>query len=136
MYIRKNKNSIAQLYAKTISMMLDKFMNTIFSIGAAVVIFGAWGKIEHKDFGDTALTAGLLTECCLFCAYALLEWRRRPASPSGGQPLDASQDLPSGPARPSPTGQPVTGLPAGQVEELTSTLQQTNQLLNKVFRAD
>lgn len=113
-------------------MSLDKFMNTIFSIGAAVVIFGAWGKIEHKDFGDTALTAGLLTECCLFCAYAILEWRRQPAVPSGAQSLAAPQD--ASPAR--PPGQPSTGLPGGQVEELTTTLQQTNRLLNKVFRAD
>jgi hypothetical protein len=95
--------------------MLDKLMNTIYSFGAAVVIFGAWGKIEHKEFGSDALTAGLLTETGVFCVYGLLEWRKR------------SQHHPDGPGEETDPG---------QVEELTATLKKTNRLMNKVFKTD
>jgi hypothetical protein len=95
--------------------MLDKLMNTIYSFGAAIVIFGAWGKIEHKEFGGSALTAGLLTETALFCVYGLLEWRKR----SQHQPDSAREE--ADPAK---------------VEELTATLNKTNQLMNKVFKTD
>ncbi len=57
-------------------MLFDKIINTAYSFGAAIVIFGAWGKIEHKEFGSTALTAGLLTETAIFCIYGMLEWRK------------------------------------------------------------
>lgn len=95
--------------------MLDKLMNTIYSFGAAIVIFGAWGKIEHKEFGSDALTAGLLTETGLFCVYGLLEWRRR----SQHHP-----DVPREEADPA------------KAEELTATLEKTNRLMNKVFKID
>jgi len=95
--------------------MLDKLMNTIYSFGAAIVIFGAWGKIEHKEFGSDALTAGLLTETALFFVYGLLEWRKRPQH----RPDSAREEV--DPAK---------------VEELTATLNKTNRLMNKVFKAD
>jgi hypothetical protein len=95
--------------------MLDKLMNTIYSFGAAIVIFGAWGKIEHKEFGSDALTAGLLTETGLFCVYGLLEWRKR----SQHQP-----DVQREEADPA------------KVEELTAILEKTNRLMNKVFKTD
>jgi hypothetical protein len=56
-------------------MYFDKIINTAYSFGAAIVVFGAWGKIEHKDMGDTALTVGLLTETSIFVIYGLMEWR-------------------------------------------------------------
>ncbi|MBS1664023.1 MAG: hypothetical protein JST68_23460 [Bacteroidetes bacterium] len=31
-------------------MLIDKILNTAFSFGAAVVIFGAWSKIEHNEY--------------------------------------------------------------------------------------
>ncbi|MFN5930822.1 MAG: GldL-related protein, partial [Sphingobacteriales bacterium] len=40
---------------------LNKYVNIFVSIGAAVVIFGAWAKILHKSFADIMLTIGLLT---------------------------------------------------------------------------
>ncbi len=98
-----------------IIVMLDKLMNTIYSFGAAVVILGAWGKIEHKEFGSGALTAGLLTETALFFVYGLLEWRKR----SEHQPDAARED--ADPAK---------------VEELTAALNKTNRLMNKVFKID
>lgn len=62
--------------------MFKKIINTLYSVGAAVVVFGAWGKIEHKDFGDTALTVGLLTEVVLFLVYGFMEWKNEPEIPS------------------------------------------------------
>lgn len=48
----------------------DKIVNAVVSIGAAVVIFGAWAKILHKSFADNMLTVGLLTEAAIFLIYA------------------------------------------------------------------
>lgn len=48
----------------------DKIVNAVVSIGAAVVIFGAWAKILHKSFADIMLTVGLLTEALIFIIYA------------------------------------------------------------------
>jgi len=51
-------------------MPMDKIVNAVVSIGAAVVIFGAWAKILHKSFADVMLTVGLLTEALIFIIYA------------------------------------------------------------------
>ncbi len=48
----------------------DKIVNAVVSIGAAIVIFGAWAKILHKSFADFMLTVGLLTEAVIFLIYA------------------------------------------------------------------
>ena len=48
----------------------DKIVNAVVSIGAAIVIFGAWAKILHKSFADMMLTVGLLTEALIFLIYA------------------------------------------------------------------
>jgi gliding motility-associated protein GldL len=53
------------------SVFFDKVLPTLYSVGAAVVIFGAWAKILHKDFADIMLTIGLLTEAAIFLAFAL-----------------------------------------------------------------
>ena len=96
-------------------MHFDKVMNTLYSFAAAVVIFGAWGKLENKDFGGLALTIGLLTETAIFIIYGLVEWRNKP------------EETKQSPAPPT-NGQ--------HAEELTTTLKQTNRILNKVFKAD
>ncbi|HEX9511362.1 MAG TPA: hypothetical protein VF939_12825 [Puia sp.] len=101
-------------------MRLEKIINTAYSFGAAIVVFGAWGKLEHKDFGDIALTAGLLTETCIFFIYGLMEWRRDPAP----QPAEQKPTSSDGSASPEDVG------------ELTATMQQTNRILNKVFKAE
>jgi len=106
-------------------MHFEKIMNTLYSFAAAVVIFGAWAKLEHRDYGSEALTAGLLTEVGIFFIYGLIEWRKTPESP--GQ----SASLPA-------TAPPVNSLPplGDKMEELTGTLKQTNRILNKVFKAE
>lgn len=100
-------------------MLFDKILNTAFSLGASIVIFGAWAKIEHKEYGDPALTAGLLTETAIFCLYGLLEWRKKPTS---------SEEIPVPPSYP---GTPVH---KENVEELTDSIRQTARILNKIFR--
>lgn len=52
------------------SAFFDKVLPTLYSVGAAVVIFGAWAKILHKDFADIMLTIGLLTEAVIFLSFA------------------------------------------------------------------
>lgn len=49
-----------------------KILNGIFSIGAAVVIVGALGKINHTSWGGPALTAGMVTEVCIFILMAFI----------------------------------------------------------------
>lgn len=99
-------------------MLFDKILNTAFSLGASIVIFGAWAKIEQKEYGDPALTAGLLTETAIFCLYGLLEWRKKPAS---------REETPA----PLHPGTPVH---KENVEELTDSIRQTARILNKIFR--
>ena len=55
-----------------VSKTTEKVTNVIVSVGAAVVIFGAWAKILHLGFADIMLTIGLLTEAFIFLVYAYL----------------------------------------------------------------
>lgn len=52
----------------------DAWMNFFYSIGAAIVILGAWLKITHISFGpingNLALTIGLVTEAIIFVIFA------------------------------------------------------------------
>ena len=108
-------------------MRLEKIINTAYSFGAAIVVFGAWAKLSHKDYSEIALTTGLLTETGIFCIYGLLEWRRHPA------PGQTDQIQPIQP--PMPLQQhPLAG--TADTGELTDTLKQTNRILNKVFKAE
>jgi hypothetical protein len=127
-------------------MLLDKIINTVFSFGAAVVIFGAWGKLENKEFGSTALTAGLLTETAIFCLYGVLEWVRRPASQSGLHVSEPSAE--DGRVRPgehhgivTPSGgqiaaehQPGSPVHKEDLEALTGSIKETANLLARIFR--
>lgn len=56
-------------------------LNFVVSIGAAVVLFGAWGKLLHKPFADTMLTVGLLTECFIFILYAFMPPKKEAHTP-------------------------------------------------------
>ena len=64
------------------SKSLEKIINSVVSVGAAVVIFGAWAKILHKSYADVMLTVGLLTEALIFLIYAFLP-------PAGGEMAEA-----------------------------------------------
>ena len=103
-------------------MHFEKIMNTLYSFAAAVVIFGAWAKLEHKDYGSLALTVGLLTEVGIFIIYGLVEWGKQHPAEQAQSPTSAASSAP-------PAGEPHT-------DELTSILKRTNHILNKVFRAD
>lgn len=52
---------------------MRKLINKIVSLGAAVVIIGAWAKITHKSYADTLLTIGLITEALIFIMYMFID---------------------------------------------------------------
>ena len=97
-------------------MLFDKIINTAFSLGAAIVVFGAWAKLEHKSFSDDALTVGMLVETGIFCIYGLMEWRKHPNRQEQVQSTPPSREH------------------GADLGELTDTMKQTNEILNKVFR--
>jgi hypothetical protein len=53
-------------------MKLSKLMDVVFSIGAAIVILGALGKITHASWGGIALSIGMYTEVVLFVAMGVV----------------------------------------------------------------
>ena len=53
------------------SFFFDKFLPTLYSVGAAVVVTGALFKIQHWEGGSEMLTIGLGTEAVIFLLYAL-----------------------------------------------------------------
>jgi hypothetical protein len=93
-------------------MYTDKILNTAYSFAAAIVVFGAWAKLEHKDFGGVALTVGMLVESGIFVIYGFMEWRNQ-HSPA---PLDTKDEMPR------------------ELEEVKQAVQKTNSILKKVFR--
>ena len=72
-----------------ISKSTEKITNIIVSVGAAVVIFGAWAKILHLSFADMMLTVGLLTEAAIFLVYAYLSTKGYGLSDHGSEPAAA-----------------------------------------------
>lgn len=52
---------------------MKKAINVCFAFGAAIVVLGAWAKLVHKPYADTALTIGLLTEVVLFVVMGIQE---------------------------------------------------------------
>lgn len=56
---------------KSTNFFWDRLVPTIYSAGAAVVIFGAWAKITHNEQFGFMLTIGLLTEVVIFALYAI-----------------------------------------------------------------
>ena len=105
-------------------MYTDKILNTAYSFAAAIVVFGAWAKLEHKDFGGTALTVGMLVESCIFVIYGFVEWREKRQTAS--QPSASEQAVP---------GQSAPGV-SGEIAELKQTMEKTNGILRKIFRAE
>jgi len=89
------------------SKQLEKIINTVVSVGAAVVIFGAWAKILHKSYADVMLTVGLLTEAAIFLIYAFLP-------PAGGEMAEVAEALKK--------GMPASG--TGSNDELKKLLEQ------------
>ncbi|CAN1577032.1 GldL_gliding, gliding motility-associated protein GldL [Spirosomataceae bacterium] len=54
----------------------DKYIPFFYSIGAAIVILGAMGKIMHYDWAGWMLPIGLGTEVVIFVIYALQSFLR------------------------------------------------------------
>lgn len=52
---------------------MKKIINVCFAFGAAIVIFGAWQKITHREYADISLSIGLLTEVVLFVIMGIQE---------------------------------------------------------------
>ncbi len=53
------------------SFFWDRFIPFFYSVGAAVVILGAMGKIMHYDWASWMLPVGLSVEALIFLIYAL-----------------------------------------------------------------
>ena len=92
-------------------MNLEKILNTAYSFAAAIVVFGAWAKLEQQDFGGLALTIGLLVESGIFIIYGFAEWRERQTP--------VQEEKPSSPQ---------------EIDELKQTMEETNGMLKKIFR--
>jgi len=58
--------------ANTISPKLNKIINVVISLGAAVVILGALAKLINLPGSDWILVVGLCTEAGIFVIYAFL----------------------------------------------------------------
>ena len=92
--------------------MKTKLLNTCYSFGAAVVIYGAWCKILHKPAANLFLTLGLLTEVTIFVIYGIMEWFTKPLTKE--ERISHFND---------------TG-------ELTSAVKETNSILKSVFKVN
>lgn len=72
---------------------MKKALEVMVSIGAAVVIIGAWAKITHKPYADTLLTIGLLTEAAIFVAYSIEAFfSKKEISQTGSGTINISTD--------------------------------------------
>lgn len=104
---------------------LDRAVNIVVSVGAAVVIFGAWAKILHKSFADVMLTVGLLTEAAIFLVYAFLP----PPSNEMGAIADALKDAKLGGGEAMPN---VPGLDATKMKFLAENISKFNDSVSQI----
>lgn len=58
------------------SFFWDKFIPSVYSIGAAFVIIGAMGKINHYDWAGQVLPIALCVEALIFAIYAIQSFVR------------------------------------------------------------
>ena len=94
-------------------MYTDKILNTAYCFAAAIVVFGAWAKLEQKEFGGTALTIGMLVESGIFVIYGLMEWKEKQGTAPKQQDSDAER-----------------------IDELQQTVEKTNGMLKRIFRTE
>lgn len=52
------------------SKKFKRFLSSLYSVGASIVVLGALFKIQHWMFADIMLTVGLITEAIIFFIYA------------------------------------------------------------------
>lgn len=104
---------------------LDRAVNVVVSAGAAVVIFGAWAKILHKDFADVMLTVGLLTEAAIFLIYAVL--------PAPGNEMGAIAEALKGAQLGGGESMPnVPGLDANKMKFLAENINKFNDSVSQI----
>jgi gliding motility-associated protein GldL len=128
------------------------FMNVIevlVSLGAAVIIFGAWAKITHQGFADFMLKVGMWTEAAIFLTYAVIEWvnpkshdDHAPAAAAAGNPALQSMDQMLQEADITPTnlkklgeGFSKLGTTVNNMGEITEVVKSTNDFSNKTKEA-
>jgi gliding motility-associated protein GldL len=133
-----------------VSKSTEKITNIIVSVGAAVVIFGAWAKILHLSFADIMLTVGLLTEAGIFLVYGYLATKGYGLSDHGheapatakGTPALASLDKMLSDAEITPASlkslsdnfQKLNGTVSG-LKDVTDVVQSTGELGAKAKEA-
>ena len=61
--------------AQGVSPTVNRAVNVIVCVGAAVVIFGAMAKILHLSWADWALKIGLSTGCLNFRQVQISDFR-------------------------------------------------------------
>lgn len=67
---------------------IDKYLNVLFCIGAAVVIFGALAKIQHWQSADLFITTGLLSEVGIFLIMGVVEAKKPKENAQQGEPIN------------------------------------------------
>jgi len=61
---------------------INHILEITFSIGAALVILGAYGKIIHASWGGLMLSVGMITEVLLFLASGIILIFYKPVTPT------------------------------------------------------
>jgi hypothetical protein len=61
---------------------INHILEITFSIGAALVILGAYGKIIHASWGGLMLSVGMITEVLLFLASGIILIFNKPVTPT------------------------------------------------------
>lgn len=92
-------------------MKTDKLFNFMYSIGAAVVILGAMGKLMHYSWSDVVLQIALITEAGIFVLLGVQELFKK-----------QSVDLASYPK-----------MEGADNSELTKSVDNLNQTIKQIF---
>ena len=61
---------------------INHVLEVTFSIGAALVILGAYGKIIHASWGGFMLSVGMITEVLLFLTSGIILIFHKPVTPT------------------------------------------------------
>lgn len=106
-------------------MKIEKISNLIYSLGAAIVIFGAWAKIIHKPYADLMLTVGLLTEATLFVYMGASDWlKKSPPMQTISDAVSMDKYLKAPEANNASSA------------ELTKAIEKLNDNLSRIFRTN
>lgn len=109
----------------------EAWMNFFYSIGAAIVILGAWLKITHISLGpidgNLALTVGLITEAIIFIIFAF----DPPKSEESYAWENVYPELLDKHAKPNPLHSNITG--KGQINQFAELESSLSQKLDKML---